>query len=340
MRKDNQDRMRVHYLSGTASALTAFSILALSSSIAPSESGFISTNTANIAVSADNMAPPTSIKVQNLRVGETDISWTASNSSYVTGYKVYRSATQYGPWVLLGSTTSRTTVKYVDKTSGAQSYYYKVDSVYNNWATPEFSFVAPPAVGRYFFDGFEGEAGNLDGRQTEDGSSRWLVWSGQMSTEGSNTIGGKAAYGTPGTGPSPGNGDVAVVRTPVNDAWVFATDFDGFERFVLRGKDPDNYIYVGGGGKVSTFEITEVRDGVKTVLASKVTDGPDKDFRVEIQGDTIKAFVNANSADPTSGTLHLSATSTFQQDDPAATYFGIGFTRGGYGINDFTFQAF
>lgn len=338
--------MRQHYIASTVTSLVIVSVLLLSSSVAPSESVFTSSSTAKVSVAADKLAPPTSIKVTNARVGETDLSWTASSSSYVTGYKVYRAPTVAGPWALLGSTTGRNAVTYVDKSSGAKSYFYKIDAVYNNWATPEFSVEAPPAVGRTFYDGFEGTPGNLDGRITEDKKSKWLVWSGQMYTADSNPrdLPGIphdfAAYGTLNANPSPGNGDVAVVRTPVNDAWVFATDFDGLERFILRGKDPDNYIHVGGVGGVATFEIAEIRNGVKTVLASKPTPGSDKDFRVEIQGNTIKAYIDAVKGDPKSGTLHLSVTSTFQQTDPAATYFGIGFSRGGYGINDFTFQAF
>lgn len=346
MKKGNQSRMRQHYVSGTVASLATVSVLLLSSSVVPSESGFTDSSTANVSVSADKLAPPTSIKVTNARVGETDVSWTASASTYVTGYKIYRSSVIAGPWVLLGSTTGRTSVNYVDKTSGAKSYFYKIEAIYNNWVTPAISFVAPPAVGRSFYDGFEGTPGNLDNRRTEDGSSNWLVWSGEMSTADSNPrdLPGVphdfAAYGTPDANPSPGNGDVAVVRTPVNDAWVFATDFDGLERFILRGKDPNNYIHVGGAGGVGTFEIVEVRNGIETILATKHTVDSNKNFRVEIRGNTINAYVDAVKGDPTSGTLHLSVNSSFQQTDPSATYFGIGFTRGGYGINDFTFQAF
>lgn len=346
MKKGNQSHIRQHYIASTVASLATVSVLLLSSSVAPSESVFTSSSTAKVSVTADKLAPPTSIKLANVRVGETDVSWTASASTYVTGYKIYRSSVIAGPWVLLGSTTGRTSVKYVDKTSGANSYFYKIEAIHNNWVTPGISFVAPPAVGRSFYDGFEGPAGNLDNRRTEDGKSNWLVWSGEMSTADSNPrdLPGIphdfAAYGTPNANPSPGNGDVAVVRTPVNDAWVFATDFDGLERFILRGKDPSNYIYVGGAGGVATFEIVEVKNGVKTVLASKPTTGSDKNFRVEIRGSTISAYIDAVKSDATSGTLHLSATSTFQQTDSTATYFGIGFSRGGYGINDFTFQAF
>lgn len=335
----------------TIAACVVVSVL-FANSIPETESKFSSESTARVTVQADNLSAPSKIKIANVRVGETDISWTASSSSYATGYNIYRASVVAGPWTKIGSTDNRTKVTFVDKTSGAKSYFYKIETTYNNWFSSAISFVAPPAVGRSFFDDFNGTFGDLNGKVTEDGSSTWQVWSGEMSTTQANpnVVGAAyevAAYGTPGYGPSPNNGDVAVVRTPVNDGWVYATDFDGYERVILRGKDPNNYIYAGGAEVKSAtgtlvaghFEIAEVRNGVKTILSSS-NPGDNKDYRVEIKGDTIKAFIGAVKGDPSSGTLHLTATTTFQQTDPAATYFGIGFNRGGFGINDFTFQAF
>lgn len=329
---------------------------------------FSHTRPTAVTVKADTLKAPTSIKVANDRVGETDVTWIASASAYATGYKVSRSLVAAGPWTTLGSVTGRATVKYIDKTSAGKSYFYKVETIYKNWITPGISIVAPPAVGRTFFDSFDGTAGNLDGKTTADGKSSWLVWSGTMTTADVNPRGlpdvpnGMGAYGTlgsPTTAPSPGNGDVAVVRSPVNDAWVYAEDFDGYERVILRAKDPSNYIYAGGAtGKNAngdttlipfSFEIAEIKNGFKTVLATNVSadgtiptakEAKDKNFRVEIKGSSIKAYIDATRGNTTSGTLLLSATSTFQQTDPLATYFGIGFTRGGMGINDFTFQAY
>ena len=77
-------------------------------------------------------------------------------------------------------------MKYVDKTSGAKSYFYKIEAVYKNWLSSGISFVAPPAVGKSFFDDFNGPFGDLNGKITEDGSSTWQVWSGKMSTTQAN----------------------------------------------------------------------------------------------------------------------------------------------------------
>lgn len=339
-----------------SSVVMAMCVLAVSmgfiDSMLKTESKFTSSATAKITTKADTLAAPANIKISNTRVGETDISWDPSSSDYATGYNVYRASVVAGPWTKIGSTDNRTKVTFVDKTSGAKSYFYKIETTYNNWFSSATSFVAPPAVGRSFFDDFNGSFGDLNGKVTEDGSSTWQVWSGEMSTTqaNANVIDAPyevAAYGTPGYGPSPNNGDVAVVRTPVNDGWVFASDLDGYERVILRGKDPNNYIYAGGAEVINDknalvtgyFEIAEIRNGIKHVLMT-TNPGDNKNFRVEVQGDKIRAYIDAVKTDPNSGTLHMEVVSTFQQTDPLATYFGIGFNRGGFGINDFTFEAF
>lgn len=306
-----------------------------------SEAAFTSTSKATVTAKSDTLQAPASITLNSLAGGQTQLTWTPSTSSYTTGYKILRSNNTYGPWTELGTVSGRTTTSYTDTKSGTTQWIYRVESIWGKWVSTSAGFEAPPVVGRSFYDGFDGPAGTLDGRTTQDGLSVWQVWSGDISV-----IGG-GATGTPGSAPAPNNGDVAVVRTPANDGWVFASDFDGYERVILRGKDPQNYVYAGGADVKNSagnllaeyFEIAEIRNGVKTILGS-TKPGLDRDFRVEIRGNTIKAYIDAVKGDPTSGTLHLSATSTFQQTDPAATYFGIGFNRGGFGINDFTFQAY
>lgn len=308
--------------------------------VVSSESAFTSKSTATISTKSDTLNPPSSLTLKSLAGGQTQLTWVASPNTMTTGYKILRSDSIYGPWQEIGNVQGRTTSTFTDISSGTTQWIYRVEAVWNRWQSTSPGFEAPPAVGKSFFDGFN-SPGSLNGKATEDGKSVWQVWNGDVSA-----LGGGAA-GTPGSGPSPGNGDVAVVRTPSNDGWVYVTDFDGYERVILRGKDPDNYIYAGGadvrnaaGNLLSEyFEIVEVRNGVKNVLASSKP-GLDKDFRVEIKGNTISAYIDAVKDNPTSGTLHLKATSTFQQTDPLATYFGIGFNRGGFAINDFTFEAY
>lgn len=332
--KHHRGRLWIPTLMLTMTALIAAPIFT------SSEAAFTSTSKASITAKSDTLKAPTSITLNSLTGGQTRLSWVQSASNYTTGYKILRSKNTYGPWVEIGSVQGRSVTTFTDTSSGATQWLYRVEAVWDKWVSTSPGFEAPPAVGKSFFDSFN-SPGSLNGKATEDGKSVWQVWNGDVSA-----LGGGAA-GTPGSGPSPGNGDVAVVRTPSNDGWVYVTDFDGYERVILRGKDPDNYIYAGGadvrnatGSLLSEyFEIVEVRNGVKNVLSSSKP-GTNKDFRIEIRGNTISAFIDAVKNDPTSGTLHLRSTSTFLQNDPLATYFGIGFNRGGFAINEFTFEAY
>lgn len=75
-------------------------------------------------------APPTAVTGSN-PFGSPVISWTASTSSNVTGYNVYRSTGQNGPFVLLGTTTSTT---FTDSNPpavncGTNTLYYVVTTV-------------------------------------------------------------------------------------------------------------------------------------------------------------------------------------------------------------------
>ena len=71
------------------------------------------------------------------------LSWVASSSSGVTGYKVYRGTAAGGPYTLIQSSTTNPALSWIDRnvTSGA-TYYYVVtaispagESVYSNEAT-------------------------------------------------------------------------------------------------------------------------------------------------------------------------------------------------------------
>jgi hypothetical protein len=70
------------------------------------------------------------------------LNWTASTSSNITGYKVYRSTTSGGPYSLLSS-LGNTTTNTDNSVSSGQTYYYVVTAVnssntespYSNQAT-------------------------------------------------------------------------------------------------------------------------------------------------------------------------------------------------------------
>lgn len=320
-------------------ALVLATVIALSQSVL-SESSFQDTAASTITVASDSISAPTNLKVASVTVGQTDLSWTASPSTFTTGYRIYRAESAYGPWAAIADVSGRTTVKYVDKNIGTKKWFYRVESTWDNWVSTSPSYEAPPPVGRSFYDTFK-TLGDLDGRITGDGSSVWQVWSGSISVQ--NNPGGVSAFGSgyvAGASPKPA---VAVVRTPTQDARIFEADFDGSEGVVLRGKDPLNFIYaggaVGGASDDGSFEISEYRNGVRTVLKSIPSGPTNKDFRIEIQGTQIRAYVDAKNGVNTSGTLYMSATSSFLYGDPTATYFGIGF-NGSFGNMGFYFDAY
>lgn len=310
----------------------ALSLCLVSSSATPTESALKDLSTVGVTSKATKILPPSNLSVASVVGGGNDLTWTPTTSSYATGYKILRSANTYGPWTTVGTVSGRTANSYTDTTAGITQWVYRTESVWQKWMSVSAGFEAPPVIGRDFFDSFSTAAPSLDGRTTEDGSSVWQVWSGLLEPRGGNLMDNSPA-GTP---------SIAVVRTPTQDASMFMSDIDGAERFILRGKDPENYIYAGGvGGNVyaGTFDIVEVKDGVKSILKSGNTVDVDLNMRLEIQGTTIRVYINAVRNQPGSGTLWMTATSTFLNGDPDATYFGLGIARAGMGINDFTFNA-
>lgn len=277
-----------------------------------------------------------SLKVESLRVGETDLSWIASTTVYTTGYKILRSDNMYGPWDEIGSVKGRNANKFVDTSSGATPWFYRVESVYETWMSVSPGFEAPEPVGRVFFDSFS-QLGDLNGKATEDGKSVWQVWNGNVKVENKNGW-PVAAFGSNyESGPA-----IAVVRTPAQNALIFIEDLDGSEGVILRGKNPENYIYVGGA-KTGTaadgsFEIVEVRNGVRNILKSGNTGAINRDMRIEINDSVINVFIDAIEGSPASGTLFMTQTTSFLVDDPTATYFGIGLNSTN-GIMGFYFEA-
>lgn len=343
-RKLSKSKIRNKTTIYLGASITAFAVLAILSTslleVDKSVSSLNSNSTVTTNPKADTIKAPTQLNVSNVRVGETDLSWVASNSTYTTGYRILRSNNIYGPWNKIGEVSGRDIVKFTDTTSAANSWFYRVEAVYGSWQSVSVGYEAPPPVGREFFDSFlrsGQQALPLDGQRTEDGKSVWQVWGGEI-----NSGHGIAISISP-----TGTRAIGVVRTPVHDGTMFAEDFDGAERLILRGKDPDNYLYVGSADHTaqtglaygSSFEIGEVRDGVVIPLKTGTTGGLDKDVRIEVSGSTIKGYIDAKRDDEVSGTLLMTAETSFLQDDPDATYFGIGFTRPGFGINDFSFKA-
>ena len=97
-----------------------------------------STSSASMSVSSGSLAPPTSPSAVASCVGtivklpRVTVSWTATASTYATGYAILRLTA--GSYVQIGTVSGRTTTSYVDSTvSLATSYTYKVRATYGNW---------------------------------------------------------------------------------------------------------------------------------------------------------------------------------------------------------------
>jgi len=73
------------------------------------------------------------------------LTWSASTSSNVTGYKIYRASTAGGPYTLV-STVGNTTSNTDTTVSSGQTYYYVVSAVDSNNVESSYSNQATAAV--------------------------------------------------------------------------------------------------------------------------------------------------------------------------------------------------
>lgn len=80
------------------------------------------------------LAAPTNVS-GSLSFGEPSISWTASTSSGVTGYNVYRGTSPTGPFILVGNSTGVASTSFLDANAsgaaacGGTAFYYEVTTV-------------------------------------------------------------------------------------------------------------------------------------------------------------------------------------------------------------------
>ena len=95
------------------------------------------TDQASMSVSTASVAAPTDLAAASrcvLLVPTLELSWTATTSDFVSGYRVYRRPAG-GTFELIGSVTGRTTTAFSDATVVAgDSYSYVVDAVYEGWS--------------------------------------------------------------------------------------------------------------------------------------------------------------------------------------------------------------
>lgn len=319
-------------ISASVSALAIASIV-LTTSVMSTESSFNSSTNSKITGNADILSAPRNLIVTNTRVGETDLSWTASVSSYATGYKIYRAVTSSGPWTQIGTVSGSSNVSYIDKTSGLFKWSYKVETIYGNWSAMSPIVNGPEAAGLTFTESFTG-SGDLNNRMTQNGASKWEVWRGSVQ------VGNFSGYGqgAQGSGFSTTAGPaMAVMKTSAHDGWINISNLSGGEGAILRAKDANNYVYVGG--KLTgtpgdgSFEIAIVKDGVRRVINDGyVVERPmgrvNVTANIRVEGDVVLARFDANRNDIESGNLHVAIRDTgLMATEPNAVYFGIGFTK-------------
>lgn len=130
-------------LSRRGIALTAFAALAsLMLASAPVALGLFTSSQAGgpQTISAGTIAAPSNVAAAqaSCRVNkspEVTVTWTASSTSYVTGYKVERATASGGPYAVVGSVSAGKT-SYTDGESLGYStvYYYRVSAFDGEWS--------------------------------------------------------------------------------------------------------------------------------------------------------------------------------------------------------------
>lgn len=97
--------------------------------------------TASATYSSATLAPPTGLSATAscslLIVGpQVALGWTATTSTYATGYTVERSTASGGPYTVLASLGASTTSYTDTSTSAGTTYWYVVVATYQSWSTP------------------------------------------------------------------------------------------------------------------------------------------------------------------------------------------------------------
>lgn len=87
--------------------------------------------TSTKAITTDTLDPPTTLGA----TGGTSASltWTATTDTYATGYELSRATVSGGPYSLVSTVTPRTTVATTDSPASSGTYYYVLQSVFQNW---------------------------------------------------------------------------------------------------------------------------------------------------------------------------------------------------------------
>ncbi len=110
--------------------------IAVFAAAAPAVATMGDSATADSSFTTSSLAAPTAVTATagcNGLLPRVTLGWTASSTTYATGYDVYR-AVGAGPSTLLTSLTPRTTVSYVDDAVVVlTSYTYTVVTRFQSW---------------------------------------------------------------------------------------------------------------------------------------------------------------------------------------------------------------
>jgi hypothetical protein len=88
-------------------------------------------DTMTAALSTDTLNPPTSLAATD---GTSALlTWVATPDTYAAGYELQRAMVSGGPYALVSTITPRTTVTASDTPASSGTYYYILQSVFQNW---------------------------------------------------------------------------------------------------------------------------------------------------------------------------------------------------------------
>ena len=104
-------------------------------------------NNTDNAFTTDTLDPPTSLSASPSG-SDIQLDWTATVDTYAAGYKVLRSMTQGSGYSEIDTVTPYTTITYIDNTvSGGITYYYVLQSYYQNWTSASSNEASATAAG-------------------------------------------------------------------------------------------------------------------------------------------------------------------------------------------------
>lgn len=117
----------------------AVALLAVVGSATVAGASFTDAGSASATVTADVLAPATHPSAapgscSAFSGDRTVLSWTATASSWATGYEVGRSITAGGPYTVVATVSGVATTTYTDSPPAfSTTYYYAISAMRNTW---------------------------------------------------------------------------------------------------------------------------------------------------------------------------------------------------------------